>query len=315
MSLDFEPEQPLGDLVGEPGVFQAENHDVEADGEPDHLPGGGFDGHPGFGRLVFRGDGKKDQGTSQGEEANRKMVEIPDEISEEQQSQKPPADAEHLPIFDDAGGFGQQLHIDMPGDGLSEKEPKHGDGGQDRKQVGQEHRLHIFDETDAEIVGGDDVGEVGDDQGVGGAVADEAPGHQKGEDRFGVHLEIAHLGQEDRGEDQRRPVVGEKGGHQSPEEENTEKHQMPAASAQMCHLDRRPFEKADLIEYHGEEDNPDEGQSGVPDDKGHFPNILPGDHAQEKSGDRPAYGGGPDGEPPGLPDDEDECYQKEAESE
>jgi len=197
------------------------------------------------------------------------------------------------------------------GDDLAEVEPENGQGAQNTEEVGQEHLPGILPEPDAEIAGGDDVGEVGDHQRVGGGIPDKSPGHQKGEDRDRVHLEVLHLGQQDRCEDQSRPVVGKQRGDDGTQDEDIEEHQMAVAPGEFGHLERGPFEEADLVQGHGEQDDPDKGQGRVPDDGRNVDNVAEIDDTEKQGGKSPQQGAGPDLEPFGLPDDQDKRDQED----
>ncbi len=174
----------------------------------------------------------------------------------------------------------------VPGISFAKIEKEHKNRGDDTQGIGQEHRLGILPEADVKIAGRDDVGEVGDDQRVGGGVADETARHQKGEDGDRVHLEVLHLGKQDRGEDERGAVIGEEGCYDGTEQQNVDKHQVAVASAEMGHLQRRPFEKADLVKHHRKEDDTDKGEGGIPDDRGDGENIVRRDDTQKEGGNR-----------------------------
>ena len=191
---------------------------------------------------------------------------VSDEVACKQQCQKEPAEFEHGVVPDDRCSFGEFVDIDCEGNVLSEVEPEYGDGSDDAQQVWQEHMPGILHKADVEVAGGDDVGEVGDYQRVGGAVTNEAAGHQKGEDGQRFHFEVFHFCQQNRGQNECRTVVGEEGGHHGTQQQDVDEHFVAASAAEFGHFDGSPFKKADLIEYHGEENDADEGKCGIPYD-------------------------------------------------
>ena len=310
LAVRRQPYYDVGKVGGEARVFQAVDDDVKPDGEPDDLPGSRFDRHEGFDRFVIIGNQEENDRAAEGEKRDRQVVAVADEVARHQQDEKRPTETEHRRMPDDGGRFGQGGDVDLQRNGLAEIEPQHGDRRSNAQQIRQKHSLRIFPEPEAEIARRHDIGQVGDDERAGGAVADKAPRHQKSEDGGGLHFEVLHLRQQDRRQDQRRPVVGEEGRHQRAQQQDIDEHPVPAAAAQFRHLQRRPFEKADLIKHQREQDDPDKGQRRVPDDPRHRQDVVDGDDAEQQRGHGADDCGRSDLQPSGLPDDEEEDPQK-----
>ncbi len=76
---------------------------------------------------------------------------------------------------------------------------------------------------------------------------------------------------------------------------------LPALSLTIL-LECCPLEKSDLIQYHREDEDPDKGQGGVPNDGDHLQHIAPTHHPQSQGSESSKHGTSADLQHFWLPD-------------
>ncbi len=121
------------------------------------------------------------------------MIQIAYEIPKKQKSQKEPAQPKHYRAFDSLFWLFEDGDIHFFGDAFAKIEIEYHDRGENTQKIWPKHMLGIFPKADMKIVCGEDVGQIGDDQGIGGAVAYESPGHDECKEYLVIQSQELHF--------------------------------------------------------------------------------------------------------------------------
>lgn len=147
---------------------------------------------------------------------------------------------------------------------------------------------------------------VGDNQRQAGGIGDKSRRHHERQRSLLAEPQRQQHSDNDRGEDQRRAVIGKQRRRLRPAARSG-KQQSPATVSPAGNVQRGPLEKAGLIQQQADNDDGDERCRRIPDDIPHHRDIVNVDNATHQR-QRGANGRAPaNAEPSGLPDDQHQC--------
>ncbi len=305
-------------VVGQPGIAQAIDHEVHAQREQHDLPRRALDDvaqiddraaaaappAPGQGQQQQRGDA--------GDQRHRHLPRGGDEIRHQQHGHHRPGPAKHQRVLDGAGWRFEPGEVVARGNVAAEKQHQHDQRRGQRGQIDRHHHRGVAVEGNVEIARGDDVDQIGNHQRHRGGVGDETAGHDERQRRCRAEAQRQQHGQHDGREDERRAIVGEKRRNHRTQHHDQWKQPPPASAAPTRHMQRGPVKHPGVVEDERDDDQADEGESGIPDDVPHHRNVAPVDHAEYQRDRRAAQGAVADAQTARLPDDE---HQGEDENE
>ncbi len=251
-------------------------------------------------------DGEEHRCTGSGHHADRNAQGLQGEEADQQYQQRPPTHDEGGAIANGRLRLLQRIEGIALRQVTPEEQEQHEQGG---RNAGQAHRYHhrgVLGEAQPEIVGGNDVHQVGHHQRQAGGVGDEPGGHDESQGRGGREAQGDEHGHDDRSQDQRRAVIGEQRRNSRPQQHAEAEQAMAAAPGPARYVQGCPLEEARLIQQQADDDHGNEGSGGIPDDGPHHGDVLQR-HRTDAQGDGCADGGAPaHTEALGLPDDQHE---------
>ena len=176
-----------------------------------------------------------------------------------------------------------------------------------RSDINRDHHRGVFAKAQLKEVSWDDVDQVGYNQRQAGGIGDKSRRHHERQRGLLAEPQRQQHGDNDRRQDQCRTVIGEQRRHGRTQQHDPGKQQPPATVSPASNVQRRPLEKAGLIQQQTDNDYRDKRGRRIPDDIPHHRDIVNVDHAAHQR-QRGANGRAPaDAEPSGLPDDQHQC--------
>ena len=176
-----------------------------------------------------------------------------------------------------------------------------------RSDINRDHHRGVFAEAQLKEVRRHNVDQVGDNQRQAGGIGDKSRRHHERQRSLLAEPQRQQHSDNDRGEDQRRAVIGKQRRHGCAQQHDPGKQQSPATVSPAGNVQRGPLEKAGLIQQQADNDNRDKRCRRIPDDIPHHRDIVNVDNATHQR-QRGANGRAPaNAEPSGLPDDQHQC--------
>jgi AcrR family transcriptional regulator len=305
------PVQPAGQLIRQPGIAQAIDHQVHAQREHDDLPGRAAQHLAGADDRAARGHRQQQRRGHRRHGADRHAQRLQAKEADQQQHQHHPAGTEGGRVAD---GIGRSLELGqlIPGrDAAAKAQHQHHQAGQHRGDVDRHHHGRVGVETDLEEVGRHDVHQVGHDQWQAGGVGDETRRHHEGQRGRWGKAQCHQHGHDDGRQDERSAIVGKQRRHHRPQQHDEGKQPQAPPAPPAGHVQGCPFEESRLIQQQADEDDGDKGGRRVPHNAPNHGNVAQVHHAQQQC-DGGTDGGAPaDAQAARLPDNQHQGENKD----
>ncbi|MOA25771.1 hypothetical protein D3C78_1465180 [compost metagenome] len=133
--------------------------------------------------MPARRHGEQQRGTDRCDGADRNAQGLQGKQPDQQQGQNDPADAEGQGITHGASRIHHVIERVVPGNVTAEKPVQHHEGGRHGNEVDRHHDGGVLAEAQVEVVGRNDVDEVGHHQGQARRVGNETGRHDERQGR------------------------------------------------------------------------------------------------------------------------------------
>src|SRR5690554_1180423 len=111
-------------------------------------------------------------------------------------------------------------------------QPEHHQGGRQRHQIDRHHDDSITIKADIEVIGADDIHQIGDHQRQAGSVSDKAGSDDESKSGRRGEVQPQQNGDHYGGQKQRRPIIGKECSYEGPQHHDQRKQHMPLAITQ-----------------------------------------------------------------------------------